>query len=84
MPGIYNTYVVPDMDRSQQIKGVLKIHVEKFNQASYSYPYQLPIPDPIRASPPEVTPPSIISIDSKLVSIMRMITIKGLAFRSDE
>jgi len=36
--GTYSTFVVPDMDKTQLIKGVLKIKVEQFVQAPYSYP----------------------------------------------
>ncbi len=82
--GVYSTFVVPDMHRQQQIKGLAKIHVEQFKQAQYSFTLPLPIAPPTQPPPTKDIPPSIMSIDEKLISVKSYITIRGIAFKEEE
>jgi hypothetical protein len=82
--GVYSTFVIPDMNRQQAIKGLVKILVEQFDQAQYTFPLPLPIPLNVPLTPPREIPPSIMSVDQKLITVKALVTIKGIAFNKDE
>ena len=44
----------------------------------------MPMPPVINNPLPKVIPPSIMSVDEKLISVRSFITIRGIAFKEEE